>query len=476
MKRHRLYPSLRAFCQNEQGAVAMLFGLMVVVFVLLTAVAIDVGNAYRIRTAIQDSLDSAMLAAGTDPKEDEEYLKGEVRRFLDKNLAEALGEDTVTITVFNFTFDNEKNRMKAFLRARSGTLFFGVVQQATMLHIIESAVQRPPPMEIAIVIDESPRMLFHIPGTGFVISQLNAQKRIAADLVSLFMRYNDTKIGVVPYANLVNTAKFVTFDHIRIKNPTWATLPAAWTGCVGYRLGANAAKIDSSRTDKYPGYLVPDSPLIDPSPIGPGDPANLTKVPYCGTSIYTLTDKSRQNGLTNRINSITGFPPWLPVPPAGSSPMPISWDDNNGNPAIGLIWGWNMLTSEPPLDQARTKEFMRNVGGKKVIVLISYSSDGYEYGPARDGQTGAKPNWVKDGAQLTREICQNIKDDDIIIYAVQFANSGSMDEAFQECASDEDHYFKQSDMMRGPAGGSLRPEYISREIARQLLSPRLIKW
>ena len=471
MKRFRLLPSLRAFRRNEQGVVAILFGLMAGVFVLLAAVAIDVGNAYRIRTALQDSLDSAMLAAGTDPKEDEEYLEGEVRRFFDKNLVEALGEGTVTITVFEFAFNDNMNRMRAFVRARSATLFWGVLDERTMLYIIESAVQRPPPMEMAIVIDESPSTLFHIPGTGFQVSHLDAQKRIAVDLISLFLRYNDTRIGLVPYANLVNTGRFVSTTYINIKNSTWASLPATWTGCVGYRLGGYAANLDSPRTAKYPGYLVTDPPLLQPSPIGPGDPANLTKMPFCGSRMMQLYDKSRMMTLISVVNSMTAEPP----AGAGFSSSPWSWVDGNGIAAIGLIWGWNILTSEPPFDQARTKEFMREVGGKKIAVLISYSSTDRSYGPARDGQTGINEAAVMNGIRLTNDICRNMKNDGIIVYAVQMANAGAINEAFRECASDPDKFFVEADMYTGTNNSQLKPELISREIARQLLSPRLIK-
>ncbi len=54
------------FLRSRDGAVAVLFGIMIFVLIGLSGVAVDLSNANRVRTKAMEAIDAAVLAA-TNP-------------------------------------------------------------------------------------------------------------------------------------------------------------------------------------------------------------------------------------------------------------------------------------------------------------------------------------------------------------------------------------------------------------------------
>ena len=59
----RLSTRLRGFGRNERAAVALLFGVSAVPFILAAGVALDYGRALDLKTQMQSALDAGALAA-----------------------------------------------------------------------------------------------------------------------------------------------------------------------------------------------------------------------------------------------------------------------------------------------------------------------------------------------------------------------------------------------------------------------------
>ena len=73
-----LTPTPRPAQRHEDGAVAVLVALMLVLFVAMVAVAVDVGGLYLRRRELVNGSDAAALSAGADAIVHKNALPGEL--------------------------------------------------------------------------------------------------------------------------------------------------------------------------------------------------------------------------------------------------------------------------------------------------------------------------------------------------------------------------------------------------------------
>jgi Mg-chelatase subunit ChlD len=102
----------------------------------------------------------------------------------------------------------------------------------------------------------------------------------------------------------------------------------------------------------------------------------------------------------------------------------------------GLLWGWNMLDSEEPLDKAKSATIIKEMGGTKAIVLMTDGQNTLApYSPIHRGWDGAS-DWAKGDAKTTT-LCENIKADGITVFTVSFMVTDVASKALlANCASD----------------------------------------
>lgn len=174
----------------------------------------------------------------------------------------------------------------------------------------------------------------------------------------------------------------------------------------------------------------------------------MTCVPLQIMDLTGRTDAGNA-GKTQLLNKISSI-----------NPINHSYTIDTFIPA-GLLWGWNMLTSVQPLDRGVSKATQKELGLKKVLVLMT---DGINNRMV--DASGISLYSVSDPTlpnKLTSDLCSNIKNDDIIIYTVNFAVSDATTEALlKSCASDPAFYYKASNADQISAafdqiGRSLRP-------------------
>lgn len=103
----------------------------------------------------------------------------------------------------------------------------------------------------------------------------------------------------------------------------------------------------------------------------------------------------------------------------------------------GLLWGWNILDSAQPFSEGMTKAELNSKHGRKALVLIT------------DGENTISPTYPEHkGADINvankklRDICKDVKDDDIAVYTVSFmVASPNIENLLEQCASDKENYF-----------------------------------
>ena len=127
----------------------------------------------------------------------------------------------------------------------------------------------------------------------------------------------------------------------------------------------------------------------------------------------------------------------------------------------GLLWGWNMLTPEQPLDKAVSKATAEQLGLRKVLVLMTDGKNSVMVNSAGTNFTAATDATAVN--KLTSDLCTNIKNDGIIIYTVNFAVAdAATNSMLKNCASEPTYYYTASNADQLAAafdriGKSLRP-------------------
>lgn len=216
-------------------------------------------------------------------------------------------------------------------------------------------------------------------------SKMTTLKSAASDMIETIESLNNpnVRMSVVPFANYVNVGASQ-------RGESWiAGASPNWNGCVGSRLIPNNTRVSFN---------------------GRGIPALDDTQARCGTELLPLTNDFNAVNSTVQSLDATG---WTYMP-------------------SGLVWGWRTLDSGAPLSHRAPA----NV--QKVLVVMT---DG--------ANTRAKNGVMHDSAsenakadQTTRDLCDEIKDDNIIVYSIAYeVNNVTTRQLLQGCASAQANYY-----------------------------------
>ena len=449
MRKRKTIRGFRGFWAHERGAIAIIFALSLIPLLLAAGVAIDLIRGQHARTALQAAVDAAVLAVGSNSDSTPETVGPVIQDYLNVNFP----RHGLLLTSTDVDFPEGSDRVGFSASASLPTTFMRVAGIDTMnVNARSQAVLADDgPLDLAIVVDITTSMSTPIAGQP----RLNHLKTAATGLVNEVMTHPAAKLALVPYFSYVRvdpdayrSAPWMRVEADREMNVncrtvtpasgcrqvastcdgapctvTQCTQPAVtacdsamrtWVGCVGNRPEAYHASIADPTTARYLGFLI-------------------TNYSTCGPVMTELTDNK-----TAVLNAITA----LFVPPGAETYLPS-----------GLIWGWNMLTDEEPLTKARTKDFMRENGGRRAMILMT---DGINTRTPEDrlghrvippSQSAAYRNWgpepISYTQHLTAELCRKIKEDGIELYTVAFTvDDPASDRLLAECATDPGKFYK----------------------------------
>ena len=240
------------------------------------------------------------------------------------------------------------------------------------------------PVEAVMVLDNTGSM------SGAKLTSLKDSATILANAL-LGSMGGDFKVGMAPFAQYVNVGPAASGEP-------WLAIPTlgsgdVWNGCVGSRAyPANISDADYI-ANPVPGILNED----------------------CPQPLVPLTDN--QVLITTEINNMNA--------------------DGSTYIASGLSWGLRLLSNGVPFTQGRTNTEIATNNGVKAIVLLT------------DGSNTRAPDYpdhnstdVSLANQLTGEMCDAAKADNIRIYTIAFEVSDSDTETLlRNCASDDGGYF-----------------------------------
>lgn len=430
-----LYQTCRRFRRDERGAIAVLFGIMLVLILMFSAVAIDHSRFTSEAMQDQQALDAAILAASDaiGLENQEEVALARAKAFYKANRPDGTELDIEKLRIDpeqgslsgNTKFDWKATLLQAFgfEKVRMGTA---------------ARVARGGTAEIALVLDNSGSM------SGSYIDDL---KTAASDLINTVFYGVDGEgqiaVSVVPFAGSVNVgagyrgAPWLDNDGLsalsrenadgaRSRFQLFDDLSEPWAGCIEMRqppydttdTAPDPANPDTlfvpmfapdepddvnSAGDNYPNNYIADDGGTCPkmectcqrwrkpgrcysngwalTPIAPAA-AQASVCKYSGAQIgYGASSDNCRRG------SYNGAGPNAYCTTAAL--LPLSITKNQALTAIasmrasgmtniseGVAWGWRTLSPGEPFTQGRSFDDRDN---KKIIILMTDGENTYSY-------------------------------------------------------------------------------------------------
>ena len=376
---------VRSWWAAASGNVGVAFALSMIPLCATLGVAIDYLRASTLQLDLQGVVDAAVLAAGAEGGDDEAALRNTISLYIDANLRTA---DRAALGAIRVSFGKPATiRIEA--EAASRNTLLKLIGIGTTPVAVASEAVRANPLEVALVLDNTGSM------SGTREAALRKAVRELAD--TLMIDLADVKVALVPFSQYVNVG-------VENRAASWLELSDAapgvtWVGCVRSRL-LGLDTTDGSPDKPYPILLQQTSVSINQS---------------CPTPLTPLTaDKSVVMAALNAMVM------------SGQTYIPA-----------GLMWGWNVLTHDPPFTEARAK------GVRKALVLMTDGAN------SRSLAFGFHEGDDKAAAARTMlTLCRNIKQAGIHVYTVAFDISvadRAVINQLEECASDSGSAFVAND-------------------------------
>lgn len=501
-------PRIESGQQGEKGTVAVIVAISLLALVLIAGGAIDMSRAVYAKQIMQAASDSAVLAASAQAL-DETSSKtpdtAKMKTVAANAFAANVPSNSSLVVIKPPGFVAEYRDDADFDDSVVGKVSFEVPMIFAKLAGIDSidfSIQsvakrpRPSPVELVIVADVTESMNESFGTTTKIL----ALKSAATKLVETLMEGEYVKVGLVPitglarldtannYHNSTNMEPNVDWLEMapdpkiqdcavkgpcEIKNYTCykdgkpytcplntctcsktTTRAYYWNGCVYIRPGSKRTTISDAAGTKYYG---------------------LVSSAGCSANTQVLTDL-----VTSEKDEITGRNPGEEKLKERINSLKVIAGSWGTYIPSGLIWGWNMLTTETttageidnnyPLNSGYTPEEVKKLGVRKALVLISdgsntlfaapqlvdkvnvFDSIANIYHPAYSEQQ--KKDFLKQTDDEVITICGEMRSASISIYiiALQFTTDDATYKARlrDECASGtastkKDYFFDVSD-------------------------------
>lgn len=411
----------KAFGANEDGAVAVIFGLVLTVLVMSVAVAVDIGRAVHSNARLSFAMDAAALAAAKGMR-----LEG-LTDAEATTLAETVFNENMTQTSGNWTeiqsvtvaLDRTNGSAEVQVAASVPMAFAGVMG-IRKIDLPKSAVAifDSKDIEVSLQLDTTGSMSTPSGSGNTKIQDL----RIAtAELIDTLMPNTPVagrtlRIGIAPFTAGVNAGSYLTAVDGNRASPS---------GCVYERATPSYQITDNAPTAM--GILKIKSDL---SP-GASDCPAATVMPL-------TTDK---NALKAKAASLVA----------------------SGNTAghLGTAWAWYLLSPAwNSIWNLATPVSSYNDG--KTMKFAILMTDG-EYNNM--GGHGVSPTVP---SQIAVDTCNEMKAKGIVVYTVGFKLTNPLAiDTMRDCASGPSHAIRAED------GNELRSAFNG--IAQQIMSLRLSK-
>ncbi len=378
---------LKNFIRCPNGNIAMLFGLLMFIMLGAAGMALDYQRAVTIQTNMQEAADAALIAAvtlkATRPNMTDADVRARAKAFFDSNMRNM---SSYSYSGFDVSFDPVTTQYTLAFDSKINTALLHAVDFGTIEPRIVSKAKlgKPPYLEVVMVLDNTGSMN----DDGKLGDLKDAAKNLVASLHA--NAGAEIKIGLVPFAQYVSVGD----DE---EGASWldgASPVGTFDGCVGSR--------------GYPANTTDTDYSVNPVPETAGEP--------CPAALLTLTEN--KSVIDAAIDDMTGDG-WTYIP-------------------AGLVWGWRVISAAAPFTEGATETELKDKNGTKAIILMT------------DGENTKSPDYpthdnadIADANKITDELCDAIKDEDIVVYTIAFAvTDTAIKSLLEDCGSTPGHFFE----------------------------------
>ncbi|KZL26298.1 MULTISPECIES: pilus assembly protein TadG-related protein [unclassified Pseudovibrio] len=445
----------KKFNRSEDGMVAVLVAVLMVLMIVFAGMAIDFGMGFNTRRAVNQALDAAVLAAAnrlSTTQMETEQVNTLVELYFKENIKNSLGSDAVYTNPV-VSYDPNGDTISATATATVKNSFLPVLNllntdgdEFAELTVQSSSTARYPKtkVEVTVVVDV----------TGSMSGSISSLKKASRDMLNTLLPENDQKlqsrvrISYVPY-NVGVKLNWQLAEKATFKRNQY--------GCVHARVGEENI---SGKAHDYEGE---------------GE-----RVDYVGTQ-YSRCPSAEMVPLTSERSKIESSISALKASSATAG-------------QIGIAWGWYTLSPEWrdfwPTD-SKPDEYGKNGVRKYAVLMTDGSFNAYYEGDFKEAEKlrkqklksnidkGAQDN-PSEGGKLTRKdheeiarkvkweytgdsslngvpfktasnLCESMKEQEIVIYTVFFGSSYKGKKIMQQCASSDDTFYhatSQSELIK----------------------------
>lgn len=507
----------RSFRAAEQGVVAIIFAMCFPMIIAASGIAVDLAQAYNVKSRLSDALDKAALAAGSTNGTAEE-VEERVTRFFNANYPEEKLGTPYDLTVTT----SEDAIVTVSARARVPTTFMGVLGQEEIEIQSETAIKLElRGLEVVMVLDNTGSMANN--------NNIAAARTAATNFINiLFDATNDPsdiRIGMVPYASAVRVGCYGIgqgYDPatgqcagVYDGGATFVSLPPGvgyapnhgssngWNGCViehksqGYnaaathvtgsfgqlwRTGPNcsgSADCSGHGWDPVAGNNDPYPNDIPDSYQGPWDiymygtvRRNTSTSPNpCGgwnqpSCVTTVTYSFNKDSVPNRNCPHANLIPMTSDKGLLLANVNAMQAEGSTLSNTGLAWGYRVLSPDVPFREGVAWD---DPDWHKAVLIMT------------DGETSMGGNYTAYWAtaknnitdtvldQRLSQVCAALKNRGVTVYTVTFAAGvpEATKQVYKDCATTEAFYFdapSQQDLIT-----------VFENIARQLSNLHIVK-
>ncbi len=484
----------RRFLAAQRGSIAIIMALALLPILVLIGIAIDTGRTVSAKNGLADAVDAALLMLAREPQMSDE----EARQFVEDRVNEMLVGVGTPIDFEIAGLRQTENGIDVDVEGSIGAAMMGIVGEHELdLGFNAAVVRESKKIEVALVLDNT--------GSMNSSGKIAALRQAATQLVEILTRPENAaefvQISLVPFVTSVNikaedafkmewmdvagTATYHGVNFDETDGPVnhfdlFDAMDVDWKGCV------------EARAEPYD---VTDTP---PSVVQIGEDvvADTLWVPYFwpderdGNSNYSnsyMNDgvSSRDNEVRQRYTGKYGTQtasideiPNHTRGPNKSCARPIvpltndyefvldeidemtGWNGSGTNIALGLAWGWRVLSPGEPFTQGVSydddstikalvvltdgENFVVNNGGSRNHNRSDYTGYGYLRVDGRAHRLGStnRGRAAREVNDKVETLCEAIKDEGIRLYTITFRlNSNDLQNLFRACASEPAMYF-----------------------------------
>jgi Flp pilus assembly protein TadG len=383
----------------------MIFALCATAVLTAAGGAIDFARAVDARTRMAAALDAAALAVGSSSKNmSTEDMRSLAQKYFDANYSGNMVDTPSPVQLSNggnVIALSVTGSMPTTLLNLAGipTLAVGVDNEVTRAHV-------PKKMHIVLALDNTGSMA----NSGKMTALKTATHNLLDTLEDAIEADGDIRVSIVPFAREVNVdsanyqATWLKWDDWNANNGNWSCTNWYYSG--GWKCG-NWVWVAANH-NTWNGCVMDRDQSHDTKNTTPsvGSPPTLfwpKQSTSCPVKLLPLT--TNWSTLHSKVDAMT---------PVG-----------NTNTTIGLVWGWQALTSSAPLNAPPVSE--------DTYKIMLFMTDG----------DNTQNRWTTSQASIDARMqlaCTNAKADEIIIYTILMIEGNET--LLKGCATDDNKFFK----------------------------------